>query len=425
VTQRQPEPYVSGVRRGDTFLFYRVPASGGKTLQVDYGVPRRWPVAALLSLLLWLVFPLLPALAALYFVHFSPDRKPEDRIRVFDRCQLVGRWVAAVGFYATLSALNMERTRYFGFNPWIGIPPALTLLLPYWFWCGGMIGLVRRRLSRPIASAGLVVRNDPVLEFGFALVLSAIVLGPGLVTSQLGPRAGLLTIPIVTAAAMALIGVLMLGIFAPRLLRKAPRILEIKFESLPENPELLRVVLRERTEEISRDVEGSVPNAKLTAARAEAVAASPVAQTVLSLDADQQVALCAAYHLVQRRVLPLHRAQCTVFLGSLVALIVASLWSLFHPLPGMGGVLLPLSFSLLLGSGKYVTTFVDHRITRHLLAADIRIAQALEHPQRFLEALRLLEQAENAAHASAGTGKIAGTGFAERRKHLEQFLGLG
>jgi hypothetical protein len=425
VYQQTPAPAVSGFRRGDRFLFYRLPAGGGSALQVDYGVPPRWSAAVVLSLLLWLLFPLLPALFVRYYALSAAHLKPDERLRLFDRCQFGGRVVAAAGFVVTLSALSLERTRYFGFNPWIGIPAEFALLLPYWPWCGGVIGLVRRSLSQQITAAGLVVRNNPLLEFGSTVVLLGIVLGPGLIVSQFGARAGLRSIPVITNVALVVLGLLMLAYFAPRMLRKPQRILGIRFDKLPNDPEELRALLRLRIEEAAREAEATPLDPKLAAARKQAVAVSPVAQAVLALEPDQQVALSASYHLVERRFLALNRLQCNLFLVPLVSMIGVSLWGIVHPLPGMAGVVLPLSFSVIMGSGKFIIQTVGRRITRHCSAADLHIAQALDQPHRFVDALCQLEHAERAAYAAAGMGSPTSTGFEERRLRLEQHLSLG
>jgi hypothetical protein len=417
-----PRPSVSGTRRGDGFLFYRLPQSGLRPLQLDYGVPPRWPLAAGLGLLLWLLFPLLPALAV---CRYATAGQPEARLRLFDRCDVAIRVISTAGFFVTVTALHLERTRYFGFNPWFGLPPGFSLLLPYWYWCGGLIGLLRRRLARLLAPQGLMVRGNPLLAFSSAVVMLAIVIGPGLLLAQFGPRTAMRGFPVFTGAALALMGCVLLALFGPRLLKKPQPLLNLRFDSLPEDPDALKELLRVRMDEAVREREALAVPPKLTPVQAKAVAASPVAQAVLALDPRQQVALGAAYHLVEPRFLRLHRLQCAAFFGPVLLEIAAGLWSCLHPLPGVAGVLVPAASALLLGAGQPLVLAIGRRITRDCQAADLRIARALDDPRLYLDLLLRLEQAERELDAVTGVKQARAQGFRARRCALEQALGIG
>lgn len=424
VTVPAPSPAasVSGTRRGDGFLFYRLPQSGIRPLQFEYGVPPRWPLAAVLGLLLWLLFPLLPALA----VHrYATTGETDQRLRVFDRCEVAIRLVSTAGLFFTVTSLQLERTRYFGFNPWIGIPPGIMLLLPHWYWCGGMTGLVRWALSREIAPRGIMVRSNPFLSFCYAAILVVIVFGPGLISAQLGPRAGIRGLPLIIGLAMALMGLLVLIVFGFRLLKKPQRILDIRFDSIPDDPEALKELLRGRMEKAAREREALPLPPKLTPAQAKAVAASPIAKAVLALDPRQQVALSASYFLIEQRFLKLHRLQCAAFFGPVLLMIAGCLWSGLHPQPGAVGVLLPAVFSLPVVAARWIIVAIDRRLTRNCEAADLRIARALDEPRLYLDLLLRLEQAEREMYAAAGVAQARATGMSARRQALEQVLGLG
>jgi len=395
-----PPPAAQGKELGSLALFYRL--SGASTpLSVEYGIPGRWLTGLAAALLLWGWFPLLPGLLLRRRLVRQERLTSTERLGRYRRWLWAIRLLSIVGAAFTLSAFDLERLGFLAPAVRSAVLPLIVLLIILWFWHGllsSLMAMPLRQTDHPVGAMPmmrLLARGDIVVSSFLLLIILAI----GYFT-LFGATAGRLSFnrlfdPVLLIGG----GAYLLWIFVAIVRTPEPVRPDAEpLPSVPEDlegmrqafPELLAYAERERARPAVEV--GSFPGSELVAM---------YERIGRELDLDQHAALCATAALVRRFT----RRSLLVSRGGMLTAAVVSLGA------GCITLLLPTadggSFGLgalpvLLGVAAiiWVSVWLSQRLLyRHLETADVKAAQLLDDPERYLAALRTLARHEQAIYA--------------------------
>jgi len=425
-------PAVSGRSNGHHFLFYRLrgPTRPTAPLAIAYGVPRRWFAAALVGLLLWLLFPPAALFAVRTYLLGQPEADAKQRLALYRRWQ---RGVLVVPMVVAFSALIFSRfsfLTYFGTAFAFAMPMAIFLPSMLFALVGRLIGMPLERAAWP-QRAELPWYRVAGVELGIsAMVLVMVAISsvsmPALMRAGSSAAGGSgssrffvlpMLIPLVFSLGAAIWGAVLTY-------RRKKGALPNETEASVE----LTTPVRELTTRLGCPVE----RVRLVAERGGLMAGSisilgdlaVVGREITdSLAADQVAALIAATALAQPRT----RVDKCIHWGFTAGMILPALVIVgvtFLTPGGLSGSRTMLPLLVLLGPLIMVGSMLTQRRTlKRQEQADLLAAESLAEPHRFLQALRQLEELQIAAGGLDPTTARSAVVF-QRRTRLERRLGL-
>jgi hypothetical protein len=422
-------PAAKGESDGNDFLFYRLDTAPAVLLTVRYGLSPRWMAAALSFLVLWLLFPPLVLSAGREHLRRQSRADPKERLRAYRRLTQGVGIITPFGFVAFLYLFKMERLGYL-----LGDERLLMRLLPLiaLFTFAGII--------RPGRLIGLPLERDAYPErarqpwyrllatdlISTGVVLAVIAVGVGLSTFAGGaggvfPSAvrPLLLAVIIVPMLVSTVGVVIGTVAWRRRLRGVT--------TEPEAPEAVATAVRLLTADVGCPVErvltvaGKLGTPNYAILRREHVVVIGK-DLVEALEPDQVAALTAAQALAEdaARPDPIVRYGLWVFMLLPVAVGALAIQGLASgSFMRMGGpmLLVCLMMPLVLLFG----TMTARRAQKRQEEADLRVADALPEPRRFLDAIRRLQELQLSA---AGIEAAADPSKNERLSRLQRRLGL-
>jgi len=419
----EPPARARSRRRGDTFLFYRLSDAPPGLMSVQYGLTFQSVLGFTTGWLLWLVFPLAPFLFCRRRLARREDLPEAERERIYRRQALGVKVVSVVGVWLTASFLLTNPFEYYG--DW-----ARSLvggdILALCFWYAGIDALskiLHRRMAGEIpaplsswtpAMGGLLV----------AVCLTALsVMWQPPWTQEIPDWFRNLN-HWANGGGLVLIGLWLL--WTSRIGAWSPD--QSVAPEMPDDAEGLRRTIEEIAMRLKAE-QGAVPPAldidglppdfhRWMLAERRALA---------SLDFDQQAALFVASCLIVRDSSVSSRWWTgDMILSAFIVMAAGVAFCLIPkdaPVRVWGGVLAAMTLALLLSSA--VSSFIRSSARGH---PDLKVAQAMDDPPRYLEALLRVEQAAR-EHAErerqSGTSDVSGSEFyAERRRRLAKQLRL-
>ncbi|MGV3722235.1 MAG: hypothetical protein ACO1SX_15110, partial [Actinomycetota bacterium] len=430
VTSRSPTPFKEGSVDGDHFLFYQPSAMTAGPLSIEFGIPPRGPVAAVVAALLWLAAPFGMALGVRAYLAQHQSLPPMRRISMFDRWMLAARIASVSVLFVAVMTFDLDRLRYLG--PQARIMSGGSLLMaPFLFWCQGAVGIVRRGFVREIAPDAPANGLDAEWCLGMAVLFVLFVLFipapwltsglPGTVPA-FGPRTIVATGPLTSGWLLMLGGILLLLVFLPvyflcfRMAQRAAAPAPL------DDPTALKAALRELTEQAVRERQEYTANPELLDKFAAVAQMNALVRAMVALDADQQAAIgVAGQHTAFESSLRM-RWQAAAACGIAVLIILSGIWQRLQPL-GNGALRALLLCGLFCAVLTVVFRYHLGRSRRRQGEIDLQVALAMDEPRRYLEALRKLAEYEQFNAVMTNSASVA-LGFRERARQLERRLHL-
>jgi hypothetical protein len=430
-------PAVSGRSGSEQFLFYRLssPMQPAAPLTLAYGIPRRWLAAALVGLLLWLLFPPAALFAVRTYLMGQPEVDAKQRLALYRRWQ---RGVLVVPMLVLVGALVLSRfsfLTYFGTAFAFATPLAIVLPSTTFALLARLIGMPLERAAWPPRAELPWYRIASVELSLSALILTMVVCSsvtmPAFMRAVSTGAGGRNNGGAVSSRFIILPMLLPLGFVLVAAIRGRVTAYRRKKGTLPNEedaPQELAGPIRELTARLGCPVE----RVRLVAQRGGTLAGnvSILGDLALlgkeiteSLAVDQVAALVAAAALAQPRTRKDKWLQWS-FTAAMLTPAVAIMGVLAFNPGGISANRALLPFTVLIGPLTMVGAMVTQRRTqKRQEQADLLAAESLTEPQRFLQALRQLEELQVAAGGLDPTAARNAAVF-QRRTRLERRLGL-
>jgi hypothetical protein len=439
ITSVAPQPAARGQVGDSEYLFYRLDQpSGAASLAVEYGLTRRWMAAAGAALVAWILFAFLAAFAVGKHTRADTGRDAKEKLALHHR-RLRGVLLATlIGPAATLVLLSIPVLFYvFGDKLWY-VPLGACFWPVFWTFFGGRSATLP--LEREISARQRNRRWYQLLAAElYVILMLPLALGSLVwIHSWKGP-AWMNTA--VTGPQLALLFSLLFGL--PLLIGLGAAVWELllwrrRKSGVPtgeqEAPEAIRSCVRELTARVGWPIErvllarsGSMQGrTTATVVSGNVAVVSPVLAD--RLQPIQVAGLVVAHAGSQAR----GRADTLISIGlgvSLLMPVIAIGW--------MIATVTPDNSTFTSRSALFVAQLViwaplatilglvsSRRQRRRREVADLRVADALEDPGEFLEALRVVEELNLEAAGLDPELHPAPSHMTQRRAWLRDRLGL-
>lgn len=413
-----PAPVASIRIDDDSYVFYRLD-SGARLARIGYGLPRRWVVAAVGSLLMWALLPLLLLWAAREQARRQVRLDAPARLDAYRRWEKGVRYLIPAGLIATVFLLGFGRFRLlFGGS----MPFVMLLFLPMYAvsTVARLVGLPLERAAFPERAAVPWYRMIGGEIAGLVLICAMFGVVPVVMAGRAGalvPGIGLLfALPLLAVAAILAWSTLA---WRRRLRGEAPGETAAAGEVMEQ--------VREITTRVGCRVERIlVPERSRGATHVEVregVAVVPAA-LMEALQPDQVAAIVALQALLARQTpgeRALHWATALAGLAPLLVLVPAGI-------RGGGGArsafammapVLLLSMPLML----VLATVSSRRRQQRHDEADRLIGDLLPEPRRYVEALEAMHRLQLAGLTSSTSAAVLRV-HQQRMERLRRRLGV-
>ena len=425
-----PPPDLQSRVGSEDFLFYRPQtnrAAAAAPLTVRYGIPQRWVAAAVVGFVIWLFFPLIVLFGARHYLSGLDQVEPRQRLVMYRRWQTVIAFVPALVAVGVVFATKGSFLLFFGrFIP-VLIPFVMMISLFGVGFAARLVGLPLERAAWPDRPR-LPWYRAAQTELIMVAVFSVMMLGVGLTT--IVSASGGLRLPWGRGTLDSRVFFVLPFLFATGAIAWA-MILNFRrkrgiLPNEPPAPEPLATAVRELTHRLECPIndlrigkrrDGLMAGA-IVVLNDIAVVGGEIPELV---EPDQLAALVAAMALTMPRT----RKDKWITNGLTALILVPAafiLGALVWSPPGRSG-----SFPLFLIGQPFIfigSMLAARRQQNRQQQADLRAAESLEDPLRFLQALRNLEEAQLSASGIDPSAAARRLPMTQRRLRLERKLGV-